>query len=79
MLKNNLAKLQILILIKKIEKSTNMEELLNTIFNALNSKIVSINNILELKGGADIEKDIFYDKYIKYKIKYLNLLYKPLY
>lgn len=92
-LKYNLGKLQILVLLKKIEKATNNEEILNMLFNALSNQLKNVNEIMtiNLKGGginnnisdsndessSDISSsDIWYNKYLKYKIKYLELCHK---
>jgi hypothetical protein len=84
-LKNNLGKLQILVLINKLKKSENCDDILNSFLSVFNNKFKTINNILisELNqldshqlgesqlGGGNF---IYYKKYIKYKIKYLQLL-----
>lgn len=76
-LKNNLERLQVLILLKKIEKSVDNSEILNLLFITLNDQIENVNNILEnnLKGGGN---NMWRSKYIKYKTKYLDLYYKNL-
>jgi hypothetical protein len=74
-LKESLGKLQILALIKKIEKSNNCDDVLNILIETLNQKISSVNNILlsNLKGGNITPKIDYYYKYLKYKKKYYNL------
>lgn len=51
LLKNNLGKLQILVLIKNLESSKNNDELLNSFISILNDKLVSVNSIME--SGID--------------------------
>lgn len=75
-LKYNLGKLQILVLLKKIEKATNNEEILNMLFNALSNQLKNVNEIMtiNLKGGGinnnisdsndESSSDIFYEKNI---------------
>jgi hypothetical protein len=74
-LKENLGKLQILVLIKNLEKSKSCDSVVKSLLNVLNNKFESVNNILEsdLKqhGGTN---ENYYNKYLKYKIKYLKLL-----
>ena len=82
-LKKSMGKLQILTLINRLNKSTNCDEILNSFIVALNDNVSSVNNILsnkmktdetipELKGGGINE---YYEKYLKYKKKYLNIKY----
>jgi hypothetical protein len=79
-LKNNLGKLQVLILLKKIDKSKNCDEILNTFITLINNKISIINDITgkklnnKLVGGNKNDKE-YIKKYIKYKLKYLQLKY----
>jgi len=89
-LKQNLGKLQTLVLINKLKKSKNCDDILNSLFSTFNNKFKNINNILlsELNqaggnqiggnqiGGNQIGGNTlkYYKKYIKYKIKYLQLL-----
>jgi hypothetical protein len=76
-LKNNLGKMQILVLISKLKKSTNCDDIINTLLNVLNNKFENINNILKSdfsqNGGSNNK---YYNKYLKYKIKYLKILLK---
>ena len=53
-LKYNLGKLQILVLLKKIEKATNNEDILNMLFTALSNQLKNVNDIMtiNLKGGG---------------------------
>lgn len=72
-LKENLGKLQILVLIKNLEKTKDCDSVLNALLGVLNNKFDAVNNMLssDLKqngGGVN-----FFNKYIKYKIKYLKL------
>ena len=73
----NLGKLQTFIFLKKIEPS-NCGPIINEIITALNTKINTVNEILEenIKSannqtGGNTES--FKQKYIKYKLKYLNI------
>lgn len=76
-LKNNLGKMQILVLISKLKKTTNCDDIINTLLNVLNNKFENINNILKSdfsqNGGSNNK---YYEKYLKYKIKYLKILLK---
>jgi hypothetical protein len=75
-LKNNLGKLQILVLINNLKKSKNCNDVLNSFMNIFNKKIESVNEILAddlLQTGGNNK---YYNKYLKYKINYLNLKYK---
>jgi hypothetical protein len=85
LLKNNLGKLQILVLIKNIESSKNNDELLNSFISILNDKLISVNSIMESgienqihsnlqKGGSNNIINYKY-LYIKYKKKYFFLKY----
>ncbi len=71
-LKKKLAVLQLNNIIKKDDKS----DLLNNVIQTIDNKIVNINNIIEnnlsQRGGYS---NNYYYKYLKYKIKYLKLLY----
>jgi len=72
-LKENIAKLQVLVLIKGLQKTKDCDSIINILLSALNNKFDSVNNILatDLKqtgGGIN-----YYNKYIKYKLKYLKL------
>jgi hypothetical protein len=73
-LKENLGKLQILVLIKNLEKSKDCDSVLNVLLSALNNKFETVNTILSddlvQSGGGSVNH---FDKYIKYKVKYLNL------
>ena len=74
-LKNNLAKLQVLVLIKKLKKSEKCDDVLNSFIMVLNNKMDAVNNTmvsnLTLKGGGN--NNNYYTKYIEYKVKYLTL------
>lgn len=72
-LKENIGKLQVLVLIKGLQKTKDCDSVINVLLSALNNKFDSVNNILatDLKqtgGGTN-----YYNKYIKYKLKYLEL------
>jgi hypothetical protein len=81
-LKKNLGKLQVLVLLKKIDKSTNCDDVLNTFIGIINNKVSIVNDIMEKKldnklvggqvGGGRNGKE-YIGKYIKYKLKYLRL------
>ena len=74
-LKNSLGKLQVLVLINKLKKSNTCDEVLNTFITAINNKIenvVSISSTNLQNGGSSINNNYF--KYLKYKIKYYNLI-----
>jgi len=82
-LKENMGQLQILILIKGLSKSKSCDDIINTLLNILNSKFSGINDILKYDleqtnnipqlGGSYNNDHKYYNKYIKYKIKYLKL------
>jgi hypothetical protein len=75
-LKNSLGKLQILVLINNLKKSKDCNDVLNSFMNIFNNKIDSVNEILAndlLQTGGGNK---YYNKYLKYKINYLNLKYK---
>ena len=75
LLKKNLAELQLRVILKKLEKVENCDEVINVLLSALNNKLTITNNILESnlqKGGSNNEKN-YYNKYLKYKNKYNNL------
>jgi hypothetical protein len=77
-LKTNLGKLQILILIKSLKKSESCDDILDSFIKILNTNVNSMNQIAEnniiQKGGFNKNINTNYlNKYIKYKIKYLQL------
>ena len=75
LLKKNLAELQVRVILKKLEKVENCDEVINVLLSALNNKLELTNNILESnlqKGGSNNEIN-YYNKYLKYKNKYNNL------
>ena len=75
LLKKNLAELQVRVMLKKLEKVENCDEVINVLLSALNNKIQLTNNILDLnlqKGGGNSEIN-YYNKYLKYKNKYYKL------
>jgi hypothetical protein len=74
-LKQNLGKLQILILMKKLEKSNTTSDVLLSFIQVLNQKIENVNEILvDQQGGGYSNADLNYKKlYIKYKYKYCLL------
>ena len=77
LMKEKLGELQILTLAKKLHKSENCDDVLNTFVNVLNNKIDTVNEILEdtliQSGGSKNDQSIFnekyYVKYLKYKLK----------
>jgi len=79
-LKQNLGKLQILVLINKLSKSDKCDDIINALLNILTEKFENINNILStdlIQIGGNQNK--YYKKYIKYKKKYLKLYLYNLY
>ena len=60
---------------KKIEVAKDNDGIMNALFEALNSKMSAVNSLLaskfELMGGGN--NTMWYNKYIYYKKKYLNL------
>jgi len=77
-LKNNLGKLQALVLIKHFERAQNADEVLESLLSIFNDKINVVNDILtinikDFKNQTGGSKDKYTNKYIKYKLKYLLL------
>ncbi len=71
---SNMGKLQVLLFIKKLEtEKPNCSEILNDIITALNTKIETVNNILEVNIKKTDENTNTKQKYLKYKSKYLHL------
>jgi hypothetical protein len=69
-LKNNLGRLQLLVLIKNLNKAENCADVLNAFINVMNTKIKTVNEVLKSNiqsGGNRID---YYQKYKKYKKKY---------
>lgn len=69
-LKNNLGRLQLLVLIKNLNKAENCTDVLNAFINVMNTKIETVNEVLRSNiqsGGNQID---YYQKYKKYKKKY---------
>jgi hypothetical protein len=72
--KQNIGKLQILILLKNIEKSQNCDDILNSFIGILNNKLSTVNDILfdnisnTQSGGGNIKskKYNFFIKFMKY-------------
>lgn len=76
--RENLGKLQILVLIKKLNELNDSTEIIKSFIDIFNKKITNVNNILltqldDQKGG---NIDYNFKKYIKYKKKYLILKFK---
>ena len=46
-LKQNLGKLQVLVLIRKLKKATNCDDMLNSFIEVLNTKVSSVNAVME--------------------------------
>ena len=72
-LKVNLGKLQILVLIKNLEKTKDCDSVLNALLGVLNNKFDTVNTMLSsnlVQNGGGVN---YFNKYIKYKIKYLKL------
>lgn len=74
-LKNNLAKLQILILLKKISNTDIGYEALQTLLDVFKDKIHVVNEILLQQGGGKNTREKAYYKYLKYLVKYVRLKY----
>lgn len=70
-LKASLGTLQILALIKNLEKADNCDDVLNTFIKLMNTKIEQVNEILNTNLQSGGGQKNYYKKYIKYKIKYL--------
>lgn len=70
-LKISLGNLQMLALIKNLEKADNCEDVLNTFIELMNNKIEQVNKILNTNLQSGGGQKNYYKKYIKYKIKYL--------
>jgi hypothetical protein len=70
LLKENLGKLQVLVLLKELEKSKNCDEVLNGLFTILNNKISGINDMLSNNTIQNGGGNNYLKKYLKYKIKY---------
>lgn len=70
-MKEKLGELQILALIKKLEKSESCDDVLNSFLVVLNNKFESVNNILEesLNQSGGSKNIDYYLKYLKYKLK----------
>lgn len=76
-LKNNLGKLQLLVLLKNLNKAKKCDDVLNHFLNIMNNKIVQVNDILNTNLQFGGSKKNYYKKYKKYKKKYL--LFKKMY
>lgn len=81
-MKERLAELQVLALIKKLEKSDTCEDVLNSFLVVLNNKFEGVNNVLadslnQSGGGSknnQVDENIeYYIKYLKYKLKSAKL------
>jgi len=78
-LKNSLGKLQILVLINKLKKSKNCDEVLNSFMSVFNDKIELVNTILEETLEDNVKQEQkggnnnYFIKYLKYKKKYILL------
>ena len=80
-LKKKMGKVQILSLLKDKQDNKEFNILLNNVISTFSNKVDKINNVLEYNltqtGGNSNNVDnsnIYYYKYLKYKIKYLTLL-----
>lgn len=76
-LKNNLGKLQLLVLLKNLKKAKKCDDVLNHFLNLMNNKIGQVNDILNENLQFGGSQKNYYKKYKKYKIKYL--LFKKMY
>lgn len=81
-MKEKLAELQVLTLIKKLEKSESCDDMIHSFITVLNNKIDNVNEILEdsliqsgggnnhrIENSENYEYYEYYLKYLKYKIK----------
>lgn len=76
-MKERLAELQVLALIKKLEKSDTCDDVINSFLVVLNNKFEGVNNVLadsinyegQKGGGGNISNINYYSKYLKYKLK----------
>ena len=80
--KQNLGKLQVLAILKKIRQG-NCDATIQTIVDALNTKIQAVNTILETnlqsgggKQSTNSTNDPYYHKFLKYKFKYMLAKYE---
>lgn len=80
-LKKKMGKVQILSLLKDKQDNKEFNILLNDVISTFSNKVDKINNVLEYNltqtgGNSNIvdNSNIYYYKYLKYKIKYLTLL-----
>lgn len=80
-LKKKMGKVQILSLLKDKQDNKEFNILLNNVISTFSNKVDKINNVLEYNltqtgGNSNIvdNSNIYYYKYLKYKIKYLTLL-----
>lgn len=76
-LKKNFAKLQILVLLKKISNKNIDYNALQSLIDIFNNKIHAVNDVLltQLGGGININEYMCY-KYFKYAMKYAKLKFK---
>jgi hypothetical protein len=68
--KTKLKKLQILALLKKLEKCNDISDIYNEYLRALNNNLTLMNQFNAIKDESDTS---FYNKYIIYKLKYISL------
>lgn len=73
-MKERLAELQVLALVKKLEKSETCDDVLNSFLVVLNNKFEGVNNVLvdslnQTGGGNNKSVINYYSKYLKYKLK----------
>jgi len=72
-LKGNLAKLQLLVIMKKMEKSKNCDDVINSFISVFNNKLNTVNDILTTNIQIGGRNNINYQlKYLKYKNKYIK-------
>ncbi len=70
-MKERLGELQVLALVKKLEKADTCDDVINSFLVVLNNKFEGVNNVLtgslnQTGGSKNIN---YYSKYLKYKIK----------
>lgn len=68
-MKNQLGELQVLTIMKKLEKADTCDKILNSFLGVLNHKIAGVNDVLKeslVQTGGNVN---YYFKYLKYKMK----------
>jgi hypothetical protein len=73
LLKKNLAELQVRVILKKLEKVENCGDVISVLLSTINKKLKISNEISSLNQRGGAHNVQYYNKYLKYKIKYLLL------